>query len=299
MESLFFEMLVVERGASNNTIEAYKRDLSAVDEFISAPLIEARETDLRSYFLGPGRALSASSAARRLSALRQFFLFCVEEGIRDDLPTEGLSTPRAARKLPKTMTREQVKRLIEAAEQGALTFETSRLFALLEVLYATGLRVSELVSLPVELIYRDPGLIPVVGKGNKERLVPLGTRAVAAVQSYLPLRESWLLSQQKIMKPAAAFLFPGRGKKGHLTRQAFGQSLKNLAANCNLGFLELSPHALRHAFATHLLDGGADLRVVQQLLGHADISTTQIYTHIMDERLHELVFAHHPLAQRT
>ena len=249
-------------------------------------------------FAGPGADLSANSAARRLSALRQFFRFCFDEGIRKDLPTEGLLSPKTPRSLPKTISREQITHLLTTAADQAGTFEGARLYTLLEVLYASGLRVSELVSLPVSVIHQQPGLIPIVGKGQKERLVPLGRQAVAALQAYLPLRELWIQSRGKRAGQAPQFLFPGVGRSGHLTRQALGQALKALGQQAGLAHLDMSPHSLRHAFATHLLDGGADLRVVQQLLGHADISTTQIYTHVMEERLHDLVFAHHPLSKR-
>ena len=294
MQALFLEMMLVERGAAANTLAAYGRDLDAVSEFLKKPLEQATTADLQAYFRGPGMALSQTSAARRLSALRQFFVFCLEEGARQDLPTEGVSAPKAARRLPKTMTREQVAALLALAHHQSKTFEGARLYALLEVLYATGLRVSELVSLPVSMVSERTGLIPVVGKGGKERLVPLGRQAVAALKAYMPLREAWLKHQRRGADP---HLFPGTGAQGHITRQGLGQALKALGAEAGLGHLDLSPHKLRHAFATHLLDGGADLRVVQQLLGHADISTTQIYTHVMDERLHDLVFHHHPLAQ--
>ena len=294
MEALFFEMMMVERGVSANTLAAYARDLTAVRDFLGRPLETASRSDLHAYFQGPGRQLAPRSAARRLSALKQFYVFCVEEAACQDLPTEGLTAPKLPRSLPKTLTRDQVSRLLSAAKDQSLTFEGARLYTLLEVLYATGLRVSELVSLPAAVIHQGPGLIAVMGKGRKERLVPLGRQAVAALSTYIPLREAWLKARKRGTDP---HLFPGTGRQGHLTRQALGQALKTLSQEVGLGHLGLSPHSLRHAFATHLLDGGADLRVVQQLLGHADISTTQIYTHVMDARLHALVFAHHPLAE--
>lgn len=293
MQEQFFEMLLVERAAAANTIAAYRRDLSAVEQFIGGPLERATTHDLRAYFSGPGMALSNTTINRRLSALRQFFLFCVDEGTRNHLPTEGISAPKMGRALPKVMTRDQVIRLLNSAAAQIDTFEGARLNALMEVLYASGLRVSELVSLPIALIHQKPGLIPVVGKGNKERLVPLGQQAIAALTAYLPIRDQWLKSKKR---GQCLFLFPGTGRQGHMTRQAFGQALKTLASEAGLGHLDLSPHTLRHAFATHLLDGGADLRTLQQLLGHADISTTQIYTHVMQDRLQDLVFSHHPLA---
>jgi len=295
MLHLFLDMMLVERGAAANTIAAYARDLQAVADALDGPLEAATPAELRAYFAGEGHALSPRSAARRLSALRQFYRFCVEEGIRQDLPTKDLSSPQSAQALPKTLTQDQVAGLLTCAEAQAHSFSGARLYALLEVLYASGLRVSELVALPIALIHKQPGLIPVTGKGNKERLVPLGQRAVAALGAYMPLREAWLKQQKS---GANAFLFPGKGGSSHLTRQGFALQLKELAAAADLGHLNLSPHSLRHAFATHLLDGGADLRVVQQLLGHADISTTQIYTHMLDGRLTSLVETHHPLAKR-
>ncbi len=295
MEELFFEMLLVERGAAANTLESYARDLNQVRDFLGKPLEGAEADDLRRYFRGPGAELSPASAARRLSALRQFYAFCLEEGVRDDLPTQDIEGPQTKRPLPKIMTREEVHQLLQTAAAGATAFLGARLYTLLEVLYATGLRASELVALPLATVRRPGGLIPVMGKGGKERLVPLGQHAIAAIAAYEPLRDLWLKQQKDA---ANIYLFPSTSKQGHLTRQALGQGLKVLAAQAGLGHLNLSPHTVRHAFATHLLDGGADLRVVQQLLGHADISTTQIYTHVMDERLSDLVFAHHPLAQK-
>ena len=295
MKNLFFEMMLVERAAAANTLDAYRRDLSAVEDFLGCPVEDASWEALRAYFGGPGATLSKSSAMRRLSALRQFFTFCVEEGYRNDLPTEGISAPKMGRSLPKIMFKTQVEVLLDAAIKQASSFEGARMNAMLEILYASGLRVSELVTLPIALIHQKPGLIPVMGKGKKERLVPLGQPAVDALTTYLPLRETWLKSKKF---GSSAFLFPGIGKQGHMTRQGCGQSLKVFANEAGLGHLDLSPHTLRHAFATHLLEGGADLRVVQQLLGHADISTTQIYTHVMSERLQDLVFEHHPLTSR-
>ncbi len=299
VEDLFFEMMAAERGAAPNTLAAYARDLSAVHDFLQKPLVEATTADLRAYFAGPGTTLSTTSAARRLSALRQFFVFCVEEGARQDIPTLGMENPKACRSLPSTMTRVQMAKLIKTASRSASTFRGARLYALIEILYATGLRVSELVTLPLDFVCQKPGLIPVVGKGNKERLVPIGEHAGAAIRAYLPLREAWLKQQKSNVRLTSTFLFPGKGKTGHLTRQALGQALKDVAAAAGLTALNLSPHSLRHAFATHLLDGGADLRVVQQFLGHSHISTTQIYTQVVDERLHDMVFYHHPLAQRS
>lgn len=297
MIALFLEMMLVERAAAANTIAAYARDLEAVDQALDCPLLEASTQALRAYFGGPGSALSAASAARRLSALKQFYTFCFEEGYRADIPTADMSAPRLQRPLPKILSLPQVETLITAAADGAHTYEGARLHAMLEVLYASGLRVSELIALPLSIAAAtDRQMIPVVGKGNKERLVPIGGRAQAAIQAYLPLRAA-ALKQAKA--GASPHLFPGKNPAKPLTRQGFGQALKALAVTAGLDPDSLSPHTLRHAFATHLLENGADLRIVQHLLGHADISTTQIYTHLSSQHLADLVQRHHPLAIRA
>jgi integrase/recombinase XerD len=291
----FLEMLAAERGAARNTTDSYKRDLADVEAFLARQDrgIEAATTDdLRDYLaaLAAGGATS-STAARRLSALRQFFRFLYAEGIRSDDPTATIASPRRGRPLPKLLTEEEVSRLLERAraKRGP---EGLRLTALLETLYATGLRVSELVSLPLSAIARDPRCIFVRGKGGKERLVPLSDPAREALAAYREVREQFCRNGAE-----SAYVFPSRGGSGYLTRHRFAQLLKQLAAEAGIAPSKVSPHVLRHAFATHLLNRGADLRSVQQMLGHADIATTQIYTHVLDERLKSLVEDHHPLAR--
>ncbi len=291
----FLEMLAAERGASFNTLAAYRRDLDGFRD-TAGGLSDASAEAVRAY-LGAlsRRGLAASSQARKLSALRQFFKFLVAEGLRDDDPSATAERPKPRRALPKVMSVEEVDRLLaaarEAAEAEGLTparrIAALRLLALLELLYATGLRVSELVSLPATAGRGGRPFIAVVGKGGRERLVPLNGAAQDALEAYRGASSG---------KPAGKWLFPADSAKGHLTRQAFARDLKRVASRAGLDAAKLSPHVLRHAFATHLLSGGADLRAVQTLLGHADISTTQIYTHVLDERLKALVNDHHPLA---
>jgi integrase/recombinase XerD len=294
----FLEMLAAERGASANTLAAYRRDL---DDFRSRAgrLADATAADLRLYIGGlADRGLAASSQARRLSALRQFFRFLLAEGLRGDDPTSLAEAPKPRRGLPKVLSVEEVDRLLATARESASRpdapparrLAAARLLALLELLYATGLRVSELVSLPATAGRGGRPFIAVRGKGGRERLVPLNSAAQTALGEYRTL-------QAVHQCPESKWLFPSDGAAGHLTRQAFARDLKTIAARAGLNAAKLSPHVLRHAFATHLLAGGADLRVVQTLLGHADISTTQIYTHVLDERLKRLVSEHHPLAE--
>jgi integrase/recombinase XerD len=293
----FLEMLMAERGASQNTIAAYRRDL---EDFRSKAggLARAEAGDVRDYLSDlPKRGLAASSQARRLSALRQFFRFQVAEGHRGDDPTATAERPKPRRHLPKVLSIDDVEALLDAARGQAGAAELTparrlaalRVVALIELLYATGLRVSELVGLPESAGRGGRPLIAVKGKGGRERLVPLNDATHAALDVYREARAS-------LGKPAGKWLFPADSKAGHLTRQAFARDLKSIAAYAGLDSRKISPHVLRHAFATHLLSGGADLRVVQTLLGHADISTTQIYTHVLDDRLKELVNKHHPLA---
>ena len=293
----FLEMLSAERGASANTLAAYRRDLGDFLD-LSGRLASATAADMRAY-LGalPGRGLAATSQARRLSALRQFFRFLVAEGLRDDDPTATAERPKGRRTLPKVLSIADVERLLAAARELASKAELTpnrrlaalRNLALLELLYATGLRVSELVSLPVAAGRAGRSFIAVRGKGGRERLVPLNGAASAALAEYRA-------ASATLGRPEGRWLFPADSEQGHVTRQAFARDLKGIAALAGLDPAVLSPHVLRHAFATHLLSGGADLRAVQTLLGHADISTTQIYTHVLDERLRELVEQHHPLA---
>ncbi len=296
----FLEMLAAERGAALNTLESYQRDLDDFSAFFGAGVLTATPDDISAYMRDlAGRGFAASSQARRLSALRQFYKFLYAEGLRQDDPTRTVKRPKKRPTLPSVLSVEEVDRLLEAARfHAGLEHETrggqlraSRLHALLEALYATGLRVSELVSLPLSAALRDERLITVRGKGNKERAVPLSIRARDAMRAYVALRRS------EGAYADSRWLFPSHGESGHFTRQAFARDLKALADSVSLDAKAISPHVLRHAFASHLLQNGADLRVVQQLLGHADISTTQIYTHVLDERLRALVEGHHPLAK--
>jgi integrase/recombinase XerD len=291
----FLEMMSAERGAARNTIEAYRRDLSDYAGFVTGRR-ETLETSTResvTAYLDHLRqsGLSASSSARRLSALRQFHKFLCTDGLRADDPTRIVPSPRTRRPLPKVLSVAEVDKLLTLAEAEANAGDPAtdpgplRLYVLLEMLYATGLRVSELVSLRRAAVMRDTSFITVMGKGSKERVVPLTDRARDAVKSWLRV------------VPAGAHLFPAEGKSGYLARQVFARDLKSLGTRAGISAARIAPHVLRHAFASHLLAGGADLRVVQMLLGHADISTTQIYTHVLDDTLRELVETHHPLAQ--
>jgi len=293
----FFEMMTAERGASRNTVESYGRDLDGLNAFLlkrGTELAAASADDLRAWLSTAARSgFSPSTAARRLSTLRQFYRFLFAERLRADDPASALDMPRRSRALPKILSVEEVDALLDAAGrlQGVAGL---RARALLETIYATGMRVSELVTLPVSAIERDPQMLIVRGKGDKERMVPLTETARAALGQWRERR-----ANLKLAGKAQRYLFPSRGAaEGHLTRQRFAQTLKELALSAGLDPARVSPHVLRHAFASHLLAGGADLRAVQVMLGHSDISTTQIYTHVLDERLKALVNQHHPLAER-
>jgi len=289
---IFLEMLSAERGAAANTISAYRRDLEDFRKFLRrrARLIAAAAPPDISAYVAEASAtgLKATSLARRLSAVRQLYKFLVAEGQVTADPTLGQAGP--------------LDRLIETAAQragkakGLERLRAVRLHCLIEMLYATGMRVSELVSLPRDVLAGDARVLTIKGKGGRERLVPLNSKARAALEHYLQLgRES---NDAVAATVATKWLFPSKSTQGHLTRQRFGQDLKDLAAESGLDPDRISPHVLRHAFASHLLDRGADLRSVQQLLGHADISTTEIYTHVLEERLKKLVHEHHPLAKK-
>jgi len=296
----FLEMMSAERNAAVNTQAAYRRDLEDAAEFMASRKIglgDAATADLSVYLAAlDKRGLAARSAARRLSALRQFFKFLVAENLRADDPSAALDGPKLGRPLPKLLDEDEMARLIEvcAALDGP---SGARLKALVELSYASGLRVSELVGMPLAAVLREQPVLIVRGKGSKERMVPLNAPARAALTAYLEHRKSFLPPRDsKGAQKTSPHLFPSRGKEGHLTRQRFGQLLKDLALKANIAPERISPHVLRHAFATHLLDHGADLRSLQKMLGHADIATTQIYTHVAGKRLAELVEAHHPLA---
>ncbi|MDP6707221.1 MAG: site-specific tyrosine recombinase XerD [Alphaproteobacteria bacterium] len=288
----FIEMLAAERGAAANTLEAYGRDLSDFQAGLDGDIEAATTEDIRRYLArlaGEGR--SAATAARRLSAIRQFFRFLYAEGLRLDDPSAGIDAPKRGRSLPRVLSEAEVEALLAAA-RAAPGPEGKRLTALMEVLYATGLRVSELVSLPFPILSPERAYIVVRGKGGRERMVPLSEPAIRALADYEAVREKFLKREGD-----AKWLFPSRAKGGHLTRQRLSQLLDGLAIEAGIDPAKVSPHTLRHAFASHLLAHGADLRAVQQMLGHVDISTTQIYTHVLEERLRDLVERHHPLSR--
>ena len=290
---LFLEMLLAERGVARNTLDAYARDLKDLAHFLGKDgLAMATSDQLRAYLQALEKSgFSPQTAARRLSALRQFYQFLFAEGLRADDPSSVLDSPKQGRRLPKYLTEEDVEALLKAARRQPGP-RGLRVQALLEILYATGLRVSELVSLPLSAMTSDARFLIVCGKGGKERMVPLGAPAVKALAAYQAVRDAFLSGGGE----GVPWLFPSRARAGHLTRQRFLQLLKALAMDAGLDPAKVSPHVLRHAFASHLLAHGADLRSVQQMLGHADIATTQIYTHVLQARLKHLVDAHHPLA---
>jgi integrase/recombinase XerD len=297
--TLFLDMLASERGAARNTIDAYNRDLADYLTFVGSRggPDKASAEDARDWLTALSHeGLKASSASRKLSALRQFHKFLYVEGHRSDDPTSALDSPRQSRPLPKVMSVRDVDCLIATARGQVLQGESDspgrlralRMLCLVELIYATGLRVSELIALPASAARTQERLLVVRGKGNKERLVPLSVTARDVAHEYLVAREA--------SGRASRYLFPADSESGHLTRQAFARDLKVIAASAGLSADKVSPHVLRHAFASHLLQNGADLRVVQELLGHADISTTQIYTHVLDERLKAMVRDLHPLS---
>jgi len=302
----FLEMMAAERGAAANTLAAYRRDLDEFAAFHAAhsgrPLAQVSTRDIQGYLHSLAEAgLAPSSRARKLSAVRQLTKFLAAEGLADDDAAHGLSGPKQGRPLPRTLSVAEVDRLIEAARariagtSGRERLRAMRMHCLMELLYATGMRVSELVSLPRSVLKGDPRALTIRGKGGRERLVPLNAPARAALDAWVALGEDG----GEGLSPAitSKWLFPSNGVEGHLTRQSFAQDLKDLCNEAGLDPARVSPHVLRHAFASHLLDRGADLRAVQQLLGHADISTTEIYTHVLEERLKQLVQKHHPLAR--
>jgi integrase/recombinase XerD len=305
--ALFLDMLAAEQGSGANTIAAYQRDLDDLAAFIGGRkrrFTDATTDDLRAYLSDlDERGFKPSSAARRLSAIRHLFRFLLGEGLRRDDPAAILSGPKRTRPLPKVLSIADVDRMLaqaktaieRSAEKPMEKVRATRLACLLEVLYATGLRVSELVALPASAARRDARMIVVRGKGNKERLVPLNDAAREAMTAHLQAMKD---AQTKDKAAPSKWLFPSSGESGHLTRQHFARELKELAIASGLPSRLVSPHVLRHAFASHLLHNGADLRILQTLLGHSDISTTQIYTHVVAERLKNLVRDLHPLAEK-
>jgi integrase/recombinase XerD len=298
----FLEMMSAERGAARNTLVAYGRDLSDFAEFAGKRVVSLKQvssSDIRDYLAHmEAQGLARTTAARRLSAVKQFCRFLHGDGLAERNAATIVQAPRAARPLPKNMSGREVEALLAAArrrtavDRPGVRFRALRLQCLLELLYATGLRVSELVSLTVQAVMADPQFIIVTGKGGRERLVPVAAAARECVRIYLDA-----LKERE--KAGGKWLFPSFGGTGHLTRQHFAAELKELAAEAGLDHRRISPHVLRHAFATHLLEGGADLRAVQQMLGHADISTTQIYTHVQAERLKAAVETYHPLGKKS
>jgi len=291
----FLEMLTAERNAAANTRLAYGRDLADAARFMASrkrELAEAGEDDVRAYLMSLNDA-AARTQARRLSALRQFFRFLCSEHHRKDDPSRAIDAPKLGRALPKYLSEEEVRRLFKAVHH-IHGFEGARLHAMMELLYGAGLRVSELMSLPLDAVQFERGFVKVKGKGGKERMVPLGEPAIKAIRAWLSCRKL-MLSEGDY----SHYMFPSRhgGHATPLTRQRFFQLLKDIAVKAGINPKRLSPHVLRHAFATHLIEGGADLRSVQTMLGHADIATTQIYTHVAPDRLTKTVTEHHPLGK--
>jgi integrase/recombinase XerD len=293
----FLEMMAAERGAARHTLDAYRRDLADFAAFLGRTgksLPAAAADDIRGYLAAlAGDGLLPSTTARRLAAIRQYFRFLFLDGARPDDPSAQVDRPRQGRRLPKLLAVAEIEALIAAA-RGRDGPDSLRLVALLELLYATGLRVSELAGLPLSALAPDRSVLTVRGKGDKERMVPIGGAARAALAAWLVVRPAYVTDAGR-----ARWLFPSRSRSGHLTRQRVAQLLKALAPEAGLDAARISPHVLRHAFASHLVANGADLRAVQAMLGHADISTTQIYTHVQAERLAAVVSRHHPLARTT
>lgn len=294
----FLEVMAAERGASRNTLDAYRRDLVAFDAYLArnrGSADKATREQVRRYLAAMSASAAASSQARRLSALRQYFAFLYAEGLRGDDPTAAVESPRRAQALPKILSQADIENLIKAARGEAKdSKEGVRLLCIVEILYASGLRISELVTLPLAAARSRNAFLLVKGKGGKERMVPLNPAARGAIRDYLKVRDVFF---SPAVRGSERYLFPSRGREGHLTRRRAHQLLKALALKGGIDPEKLSPHVLRHAFATHLVEGGADLRSVQTLLGHADIATTQIYTHVASERLKATVAAAHPLSR--
>ncbi|MER5171531.1 site-specific tyrosine recombinase XerD [Thioclava sp. GXIMD2076] len=303
--SIFLEAQAAEAGAARNTVLSYGRDLSDFMGFVTAKNLAfgtLTQDDIETYLIRcEAEGLAQSTRARRLSAIRQLYRFAYEEGWREDNPALRISGPGRVKALPKVLSIEEVDRLLAVAPHyGRTALDHGRNRCLMELLYATGMRVTELVTLPVSGARGNPAMLLVNGKGGKDRMVPLSDHARQALADWIVLRDAAEdEAHTKKRKPLSRFLFPSSGKDGHLTRQAFHRLLKEFAVEAGISPAKVTPHVLRHAFATHLLQGGADLRAIQMLLGHADLSTTEIYTHVLDERLKTLVMQHHPLAKRS
>lgn len=298
--SAFLEAHAAEKNAARNTGLAYGRDLLAFCDHLGSGLVTATRADVEDYLAAcDAQGLSKATRARRLSSIKQFFRFAVEEGWRADNPAIRLSGPGASQHLPKTLSEAEVTALIAAAaETGRTPRDRRRNVLLMELLYATGLRVTELVTLPLGTMRGDPRMILVKGKGGKERMAPLSDPARAALALWLADRDAEDEAARKAGQPVSRYLFPGGGRDGHLTRQQFFVLVKDMALKAGLDPARVSPHVLRHAFATHLLAHGADLRVIQTLLGHSDLGTTEIYTHVLEDHLKDLVLTRHPLAKK-
>ncbi len=295
--SAFLDAQAAELGAAQNTLLGYGRDLKGFMDWLGDRDLETvRREDIEAYLVAcEAEGLAPATRARRLSAIRQLYRFAFEEGWRADNPAQRIAGPGRTAQLPKTLSVEEVDRLLSAARETGR--ERLRNTCLMEVLYATGLRVSELVGLPVSAARGDPRMLLVKGKGGKERMVPLSPDARAAIAAWLTARDDAEEAAKTKGLPASRFLFPSRSKEGHLTRHGFSLLLKDLSVAAGIDPTRVTPHVLRHAFATHLLEGGADLRAIQTMLGHADLATTEIYTHVLDARLRALVEEHHPLAK--
>jgi integrase/recombinase XerD len=298
----FLEAMAAERGAARNTLLAYGRDLADLSGYLAArgrDCATAAQADIEGWLVAADAAgLSRATRARRLSAARQLFRFLQEDGHRPDNPAIRLAGPGRAARLPKSLGPDEVDRLLAAArDTGRTPADRLRNTCLMELLYATGLRASELVSLPMAAVRGDPRMILVRGKGGKDRMVPLSDPARDALADWIALRDAEDSALRAERRPVPRHLFPSDGAAGHLTRHRFHGLVKEIAAKAGLSPARVSPHVLRHAFATHLLENGADLRVIQVLLGHADLATTEIYTHVIEERLKALVLTHHPLAR--
>ena len=298
----FLEAQAAELGAARNTLLAYGRDLLDAEGWLArqnTDFASATQADIEGYLIHcDAQGLAKSTRARRLSALKQLFRFAFEEGWRTENPAIQIASPGQDKRLPKTLDEDEVERLLVSARNyGRGAHDRARDTCLMELLYATGMRVSELVSLPVSAARGDPQMLLILGKGGKERMVPLSPPSRVALAEWLVIRDEVQAADVAKGKPPSRFLFPSRGVLGHLTRHWFYQRIKSLAVFGNVAADKVTPHTLRHAFATHLLAGGADLRAIQTMLGHADVATTEIYTHVVDERLTQLVLDHHPLAK--
>ena len=300
--STFLEAQAAELGAATNTQLAYGRDLKDFDAFLARRARDfegAAQADVEAYLIHcDAQGLAKSTRARRLSAIKQLYRFAFEEGLRTDNPAIQIAGPGQDKRLPKILSEAEVDRLLDAARaSGRSQADQTRNTCLMELLYATGMRVSELVGLPISATRGDPRLLLIMGKGGKERMVPLSPPARTALAEWLLIRDKQDVETQAKRLPISRFLFPSRGKSGHLTRHRFYLLIKEFAVAGGVEPNKVTPHTLRHAFATHLLAHGADLRAIQTMLGHADVATTEIYTHVLEERLSELVLEHHPLAK--